>query len=358
MCRLLPIVMSVSLLLVPGAVRAGTCSAAAHPVDFNAFGLPDAGAWSYDLSFQYVDQADPRIGTRSAQAGEIPSHHDEVRTINRSSALTLRYAPSRRFQLGVTLPWASRYHEHLVNEQHQDPDPHAPEDPHHHGSAAGDEGEPHDGGEHHRARDRWSFDGAGDLLVEAEAQLWSTGRTSLWLLGGVELPTGDTKLRSDEGKIGPVPLQPGSGSTDAIGGLTLRGSLGRQGPRGGLAGGADDSLPYFVSISYRRNGKGRLDYRLGDAWQLNAGGSYAVSRRFAALLQLNARWLEEDSPGRTHEEPEFTGGTFVFASPGAQISFADRWAGYLYVQLPVYQDVNQLQLTSDANWLLGVRSRF
>jgi len=53
----------------------------------------------------------------------------------------------------------------------------------------------------------------------------------------------------------------------------------------------------------------------------------------------------------------FTGGTYAYVSPGL------RWSGrrgsvYALIQLPVYQDVNGLQLTSRRNWVTGVQKRF
>jgi hypothetical protein len=172
----------------------------------------------------------------------------------------------------------------------------------------------------------------------------------------VELPTGLDDL-DEGGEVAELPIEPGSDSTDWILGTILRGSFlqetAREGPLGRTA-----ALPYFVSLSYRRNGRGCDDYRLGDEWQLNAGSAYPLGRRFEALLQVNVRYRGEDSPGETEEDTDFTGGTFLYVSPGLRLSFGERWAGYLYVQVPAYQDVNRLQLTSDENWLLGIQSRF
>src|SRR6185295_13177914 len=100
------------LALLAPAARA-SCGAASCPSEIQSFNAPNVGHWSLDLSFQYIDQDRPRIGTHGAQVGEIPSEHDEVRTINRTATLNLRYALSNRFELGVTAPWISRFHEHL-----------------------------------------------------------------------------------------------------------------------------------------------------------------------------------------------------------------------------------------------------
>jgi hypothetical protein len=325
-------------LFLPGAVRA-SCGAASCPIDTQTFHLADPGRWSIDLTFQYIDQDQPRIGTADAEVGELPSKHDEVRTINRITSLALRYAPSERVQLGVVLPWISRFHEHLAGE-------------HEHEELTGKHGGPHEAGP-----ERWSLEGAGDLALEAQARVWSRDRSSLWLTGALELPTGPDDLDNDDGEIAELPIQPGSGSTDLTVGLAWRGALLREtGLQGAL--GNTTALPYFLSVTYRRNGEGRENYRLGDEWQANVGGAYPFTRRLEALLQLNARFRGKDSPGETEEDPGFTGGTFVYVSPGAQLSLGEQWAGYLFVQVPVYQDVNRLQLTSSANWLGGLQARF
>lgn len=326
------------VLLAPGIARA-SCGAASCPIDTRAFHVLEPGKWSVDLSFQYIDQDQPRIGTSDAEVGELPSPHDEVRTINRAAALAIRYAPSARWQVGVVLPWISRFHEHIEAEEHEE--------------LAGKHGDH----EHEAAPEEWSLQGAGDLLLEAQFEVWSRERSSLWLLGAVELPTGPDDLDNDEGEVAEVPIQPGSGSTDAIVGLTWHGALLRETRLRGSLGNIAE-LPFFLAATYRRNGTGRDDYRLGDEWQVNAGGAYPFTRWLEALLQLNARFRGKDSPGRTEEDPDFTGGTFVYVSPGARFSWSERWAQYVYVQLPVYQDVNQLQLTSSANWLTGLQVSF
>ena len=41
-----------------------------------------------------------------------------------------------------------------------------------------------------------------------------------------------------------------------------------------------------------------------------------------------------------------------------RLVFHEPWAAYLFVQLPVYEDVRGLQLVADHNWLAGVQTRF
>ena len=52
------------------------------------------GAWAepglrLDLRHEYVDQDQPRAGSREVAVGEVPRHHDEVYTRNRNWLATL-----------------------------------------------------------------------------------------------------------------------------------------------------------------------------------------------------------------------------------------------------------------------------
>src|SRR2546423_93295 len=54
------------------------------------------GAWiepgaRLDLRFEYIAQDQPRAGSRTVGVGEIPQHHDEIRTVNRNWIGTFDY---------------------------------------------------------------------------------------------------------------------------------------------------------------------------------------------------------------------------------------------------------------------------
>ena len=319
-----------ALLAAAAAPVAASCGSAFCPIDTHALNLPDPGGWALDLSFQYIDQDQPRIGTDNTVVGAIPSEHDEVRTLNRSATIAARYAVSPALHVGVVVPWISRDHDHLE----------APE-------VEGDAREP----------ESWSFDGLGDVALEAQVRVVSRGRSGLWLSGLVELPTGADDRANAQGEVAELPIQTGNGATDFVLGASWRGSAlhaaGRQGPMGNTA-----AVPWFASVTFRRSGSGRDDYRLGDEWQLNLGTAYPLSGSVDGLLQLNGRWRAKDDTGTSGENPDDTGGSYAFLSPGARMAFGPRWAGYLVVQLPVYQDVNGLQLVAHQNWIAGLQTRF
>jgi len=91
---------------------------------------------------------------------------------------------------------------------------------------------------------------------------------------------------------------------------------------------------------------------------LNAGSEYPFTQTVHGLAQINSRFLAKDDVGQTDENRDLTGGRYVYASPGLRVLIGDRTSVYGFVQLPVYQHVNGLQLTSRVNYLAGIHHRF
>jgi hypothetical protein len=83
---------------------------------------------------------------------------------------------------------------------------------------------------------------------------------------------------------------------------------------------------------------------------------YDITQDFALLLQLNTLWRGRDSGAQA--EPEDSGGTFVFISPGVSYMVTRNVQVFGIVQLPVYQYVNGVQLTADWGATAGVGFRF
>ena len=84
--------LSLLFLLAFTALRLdASCGSASCPIDLHALNRPMKGQFTFDFSLQYIDQDQPRILTRRARVGEIPSDHDELRTINRAATLGLTY---------------------------------------------------------------------------------------------------------------------------------------------------------------------------------------------------------------------------------------------------------------------------
>jgi hypothetical protein len=299
------------LLLLPASRAFASCGSASCPLDLNALNRPMPGRFTLDLSFEYIDQDRPMIGRRGAAVGELATHHDEVRTVNRRAALQLQYAPSDRLQFSATMPWISRSHDHLASN-------------HHHGRPVAVD--------HNVIPQHWNATGNGDLLFQARTRIAG----ALWATAGVEVPTGADDVSNGNGEVAEMTIQPGSGGTDVLLGLAYE--RGR----------------YFTSATYRRNAEAH-DYRFGDEWLLNAGTSIPLLARTELLLQANARIRGRDEEAGVRDA--FTGGSAIYATPGVRVNVG-RYAVYGLLQVPLYQRVNGLQLTANRNFVTGVQARF
>ncbi|HEV7488159.1 MAG TPA: hypothetical protein VGQ65_20995 [Thermoanaerobaculia bacterium] len=314
------------LSLSPEVARA-SCGSSSCPIDLHALQFGD-GKFSLDLSFQYIDQDQPRIGSRRAAIGAIASDHDEIRTINRLAALQLNYSLSERFQMAVTLPYVSRSHEHFDEENAQ--------------------------------IERWNFGDAGDLAVQGRLRLFTSSsleHSSIWLTGGVKLPTGSKREIGSTGEDAEVTIAPGTGSTDALFGVTFQSGLLRNTALQGEMG-HTTLIPIFIALNGRLNGSGTHDYRRGHELQLNAGTEYPLTTTVHLLGQINGRMSGKDEVGQTDENRDLTGGRYVYLSPGVRLLLGAKTSIYGFVQIPVYQHVNGLQLTSKANYLAGIHKSF
>ncbi|HSP16077.1 MAG TPA: hypothetical protein VLV78_15130 [Thermoanaerobaculia bacterium] len=304
-----------------------SCGSSSCPIDLNALNAPIAGQLGLDLSFQYINQNRLQIGTRGASVGEIASDHDEMRTTNRITTAALAYAVSRDLQLSVSVPWISRSHTHLEGS--------LPES--------------------------WNLKALGDITLQSRYRLIANNHATaggLWAIAGVKLPTGAHDLRNAHGELAEVTLQPGSGTTDGIVGLSWQSGTRRSAAIAGAMGNVT-VVPFFATATYQLRRGDVGGYRIGNELQVSSGMAYPLSQNLTGLLQVNGRIRAKDQivRGEPNEDTAFTGGTVVYASPG--IRYDVRGAGlYAIVQVPVYQRVNELQLTSRANVIVGVQHRF
>jgi hypothetical protein len=308
----------VTAFVIPSAWA--SCGSSSCPIELRALDAAHPDRFTLDLSFQYIDQDQPMIGSHKARVGELPSHHDEVRTINRITTLQLVYALSDRLQLSIAVPRVSRDHEHNHN---------------HHGEVL---------------PESWQFSGAGDVALQARGRVTD----SLSLIGGVKLATGARHETNADGEEAEVTIQPGTGSTDFLGGLSWHGGIVRDTSLGGAMG-HSTRIPLFATAIYRVNGSGTERYRRGNELQVNAGGEYPLASRVNLAAQLNARLLSRDEPGHTDEDPALTGGRFLYASPGLNVTLTPSVSAYAFLQVPLYQHVNGIQLTAERNLVFGVR---
>ena len=290
-------------------------------MDPQSLNLPLPRQFTFDVSFQYIDQDQVRIGTHKGFVGEIPSTHDEIRTVNRGLGILANYATSDRFVLSAFVPFVSRYHEHVEESSVQ--------------------------------LETWNFRDLGDVAVSGRYRLG----TKVWTTLGVKFPTGARRPTNSDGEGAEVTLAPGSGSVDVLGGFVFQTQVPVPSLSHGLLGNAS-VMPFFAGATYRRNGRGTESYRIGDELLVNAGLNYPLFTKLQLIAQVNADFRGKDSVGDTGEDPNHTGRTSIYLSPGVRVGLPGGIAAYWVVQVPVYQRVNGIQLTSDYNLLGGIQARF
>jgi hypothetical protein len=272
-----------------------------------------------DFRYEYVKQDQPQFGSRRVGVGEIPRHHDEVTTTNRNLLATLDYTIDDRWGVSATIPYSDRSHLHI----------------HNHGGA--------------QIPEQWDFARIGDVRVLGRYQLRSenAGAQTLDYYGvnfGVKLPTGDIHVANGAGELAERTLQPGTGTTDLL--------LGAYYSR--LIGSSNGS--WFAQALWQGPMTSREDYRPGQRYTVDVGYRYEATDRVGLMLQLNALYRAHDRGAQA--EPEDTGGKSVYVSPGVSYALTKATQVYGFVQKPLYQYVNGVQLTADWSFVAGISARF
>lgn len=282
------------------------------------------GAWTEpggraDLRYEYINQDRPMSGSARVGVGQIPRHHDEVQTANRNWLASFDYAFNPAWGTTVTVPVADRDHLHIHN---------------HRGA---------------RLPENWNFTGLGDVRVLGRHQ-WSSEDADAARLDsyginfGIKLPTGSIDVRNSDGTAAERSLQPGTGSTDVIlGGYFMR-----------VLGNSDLSL--FAQGLHQRPINGRADYRPGTRSTLDLGLRYEMTAQLGLMLQVNVLHRGRDSG--LQAEPEDTGGRSAFASAGLGYAITRDLQVYGFLQMPLYQYVNGVQLTAARSAVIGISTRF
>lgn len=279
----------------------------------DALGLAEGAV--LDVRFEFIDQDQPRTGSRRIGVGEIPHHHDEVRTINRN--LLVNY--SRSFASGwgyaVALPLVDRDHLHVHNHQ----------------------GVP--------IPERWKFRRIGDLRLTGRYQqpLGAQASSTAGVVFGLKLPTGRTSVANDAGDVAERSLQPGTGTTDAILGAFFHQQL-------------SDAGAWFTQAQLQHPLNQRDDFAPGAQLSLDLGYAHRLGERLSGLLQLNAVVKRRDRGAQA--ERDDSGSRSLFLSPGLSYDVTERMRVYAFYQHPLHQHVNGVQLTARRAVAVGLATRF
>jgi hypothetical protein len=294
-----------------------SCGAAFCPINtqWNTQGVWTEPGWRADLRYEYIPQNQPRSGSDAISVGEIPHHHDEVKTINRNMLATMEYSFANSWGVTASLPVADRNHIHIHN---------------------------HGGGQ---LLEQWDFTEIGDVQVMGRYQF--NGWNQPYVFGvyfGAKLPTGKFDVKNDDGDLAERSLQPGTGTTDALLGFYIR----------------ENFLQYKTSVFAQAIAQlplnERDEYRPGEKLSVDFGARYDMTRRLSLMLQFNGQYKWKDSG--LNAEPDDSGGYTISLSPGISYGLTEAAQIYGFVQKPLYQHVNGVQLTPDWSAVTGISLHF
>jgi len=177
--------------------------------------------------------------------------------------------------------------------------------------------------------------GLGDAVVlvkysPLKATLFSQRNLSVG--AGPKIPLGDFRRRNKEGILLPYEMQPGTGAWDLI----LWSNF--------YQGFRPVPLSIYLTTAYRLTGRNSLGYQFGRELTLNSGMTYDSSFPVDFSLAFKYRAVAPDS--RNGQAIANTGGKWLNLKPAFYMHPVEKFTLKLSGQLPLYREVNGIQLTT------------
>lgn len=301
--------------------------------DWSAQGLSSASGWTLDLRYDALNQNRLRSGTHSISAAQAATATNtatgdpaevEQTTNNHYVTAALDYSSGDTWGVSLSLPYIDRAHSTL--------------------------GVGSDGSTFDPANGAYTSSGSGLGDVRVVGRYFGFAeRRNIGLQFGLKLPTGKKNQIADDGSGTSVDpgLQRGTGTTDLIVGAYAFDRL-------------SDDWGWFTQGTFQaalnHSTMNAGSYKPGNNLNVSIGARYAGFDAFTPTVQLNARHARRDSGEAA--DVFATGGTLVYLTVGAIVPVTDRLAPYVNLQVPVYQNVNGIQLTPKYIASLGVRVSF
>ena len=308
----------IPFLLLVAAALAATSPASACSVcgcslssDWAAQGYASLPGLDAGVRFEYFEQSDLRSGTGRVDRSILTFPNDDEiqqKTVNRNTWLDLNYVANGHWGFSAAIPYHDRFHTTI---------------------AEGD-----------TAISTSHATGLGDIRLLARYQEF-TATQSFSLQFGLKLPTGGFSQNFAEGpQAGELldrGLQLGTGTTDLLAGAAW---FTRPATSVGL----------FAQVMLDQPLAARDGFLPSTSLTLSSGVRWLNTSSFTPQLQLNVK-----AEGREHGDQADTpnsGGTIAYLSPGVTAELAPHTTSFAFVQLPVYQRVNGLQL--EPKWVLSL----
>lgn len=300
--------------------------------DWGNQGVMNSG-FSADLRYDYLNQDQLRHGTSTITPQGVynlnPTAEVEDYTKNQYTTLTLGYMSESHWELSLVLPYITRQHQTW-------------------GQSSGAPASPSNPSAGYYS----DFNQLGDAkLMLTFRPLENDHRLGLTL--GLKLPTGRHDLlqsyptpftvQSPAALVDPG-LQPGTGTTDMIVGVSMSDALNR-------------NWDYFTQAMFQTVVAGPADYyHPGNSQNVNLGLRYMGLETLIPQIQINARHVNTDSGAVA--DTLSTGGVLAYISPGFSIRAADNLRIYAFAQLPIYQNLTGFQLAPRYTLSVGVHAAF
>lgn len=304
--------------------------------DWGAQGLTSQPGWSVDIRLDTLRQNQLRSGTGSISAVDAAQVTNtatgnpaevEKYTDNQYLTTTLDYNHGDSWGVTVTIPYIDRKHSTLGTGSD--------------GINPGPNGDSYDS----------QGSGFGDVRVVGRYYGFTEAK-NIGIQFGLKLPTGNTSQMSNDGTVAVDPgLQMGTGTTDLILGAYFFDNI-------------NQDWDYFVqgqlqsalAYGYMSNGGNGGSYRPGDSVNLTGGVRYHGFAAFTPEVQINVRNANTDS-GMV-ADTYATGGTIVYLTPGVTIPVTEHVSIHSNLQIPIYQNLNGIQLAPTSIFSIGARFTF
>ena len=296
---------------VHASCGSASCSLVTH---FDTLGMNTSSGWQIDLRYEYIKQDQLRSGTHKAAKEFVNGEHTEIYTRNNNLVAILDYSPDEHWGISLQLPYVQREHYHIFD----------------------DAGTLED--------ETWNFHSPGDARLIGRYLLGTdpANKIQTGVQLGLKLPTGRTDETNTMGEEAERSLQPGTGTTDLIAGyfrsedMILFGFSGRG----------------FMQLEAQSAVNEHDGYRAGNQFRLNSGLVVQPTDNVSPILQVNL--LIKGRDHGSNAEPDDSGGEYLWISPGLSKRLGHQGRIYGFVQLPLYQHVNGVQLTADWNASVGL----
>ena len=298
--------------LAPAALACSSCGCTLN-ADWSSQGLKTGSGLSFDLRHDRFDQNELRSGTGKVDTAAITVPTDQEiqqQTLNRNTTLSVDYGTDNGWGVTLRLPWIDRTHTTIA------------------------EGDTDVSGS--------ASSSIGDVRLLGRYQGFAPERD--WgLQFGLKLPTGATDVNFNSGPQAGQPLdrglQPGTGTTDLLLGVFSFGPINQQ-------------LDYFAQALLQQPLNSKDGFKPGTGVNVTGGVRWIGEGALVPQLQINGR-IEGRESGANADVPN-SGATLFYLSPGATLSLTDKLQAYGFVQVPIYQRVNGLQLETKVSASIGL----